>query len=235
MIHHITAITERVKENYEFYTKKLKMTFVKKTVNFDDPTTYHLYYGDERGTPGSLITFFYYKGKGTRGMGLAEGIIMEVPQEIYDEVGPVIKDPDGLTLKLKPGRTYKTIGVITTAKKEFLEKWNIASENEYKEYNNKGIMGAGMIHHVAHQTPNVNTQRKIKKELREAGINTSDIIERNYFKSIYFQEDNGCLQEIATNGPGFFIDEEKLASKLVLPYWYERYRKEIEKRLPKLE
>ena len=234
MLHHITAITEKIKENYEFYTKTLGMTFVKKTVNFDDPTTYHLYYGDKDGNPGSLITFFYYEGKGQRGQGYAEGIIMEVPTEIYAKLGPIVEDPDGLTLKLKPGKDYKTIGVITTANKDFLEKWGFDSENEYKEYEHEGQMGAGIIHHVAHQTPNVDTQRELKKKLNQEGIRTSDIIERTYFKSIYFQEENSCLQEVATNGPGFFIDEEELGSKLVLPPWYEKYRKEIEARLPEL-
>lgn len=234
MLHHITAITEKVKENYEFYTKTLGMTFVKKTVNFDDPTTYHLYYGDSKASPGSLITFFYYEGKGTRGQGFAEGIIMEVPLEIYEKLGEEIQDPDGLTLKLRPGQDYKTVGVITTASKDFLEKHRIESENEYVTYSHQGRMGAGIIHHVAHQTENVETQREYRKKLQEQGIRSSEIIERNYFKSIYFQEENGCLQEVATNGPGFYIDEEKLGSKLVLPYWYERYRKEIEARLPKL-
>ena len=234
MLHHITAITEKIKENYEFYTKILGMSFVKKTVNFDDPTTYHLYYGDSKATPGSLITFFYYEGKGKRGQGFAEGIIMEVPTEVYAKLGPEIQDPDGLTLKLKPGKDYKTIGVITTASKEFLEENEINSENEYVQYEERGQMGAGLIHHVAHTTPNLNTQKETREKLIKKGIMVSPIQERLYFKSIYFQEDNGCLQEIATEGPGFYVDEEKLGSKLVLPYWYERYRKEIEKVLPEL-
>lgn len=234
MIHHITAITENIKENFKFYTKTLGMSFVKKTVNFDDPSTYHLYYGDKEATPGSLITFFYYECKGKKGKGFAEGIILQVPKKIYDKLGPVIKDPDGLTLKLKPGNNYKALGIITTANKEFLKKFEIDSENEYIEYNNYGRMGAGLIHHVAHSTENDETQKKIRKKILNEGIRSSEIINRKYFKSIYFQEPNGCLQELATYGPGFFVDEDKLGSKLVLPTWYEPYRKEIETRLPKL-
>lgn len=234
MLHHITAITEKIKENYEFYTKTLGMTFVKKTVNFDDPTTYHLYYGDSKATPGSLITFFYYRGKGKKGRGFAEGLIMEVPEELYVKLGSEIQDPDGLTLKLKPGKDYKILGVITTASKKFLEENKINSENEYVHYEEKGCMGAGLIHHVAHLTPNLKTQVETRKKLIKKGIMVSPIQERLYFKSIYFQEDNGCLQEIATAGPGFFVDEEKLGTRLVLPYWYERYRKEIEEALPEL-
>ena len=234
MLHHITAITEKIKENYDFYTGKLGMSFVKKTVNFDDPTTYHLYYGDSKASPGSLITFFYYPGKGRRGKGFAEGIIMEVPKKIYDKLGDLVHDPDGLTLKLRPGKNYKTVGVITPASKEFLGKWMISSDNEYVNHEKPGFMGAGLIHHVAHITEDDISQLKSREELVNSEINVSPVMERFYFKSIYFHEENGCLQEIATFGPGFFIDEEKLGSKLVLPPWYEKQREEIEKRLPDL-
>ena len=234
MLHHITAITENVKENFNFYTKILGMSFVKKTVNFDDPSTYHLYYGDSRASPGSLITFFYYKGKGTRGQGFAEGIILEVPKKVYDKLGSVVHDPDGLTLKLRPGKDYKTVGVITPASKSFLERWGISSDNEYVKYDSRGRMGAGLIHHVAHSTPDAISQKDFQKKLVDEGINVSPVMERIYFKSIYFSEDNGCLQEVATKGPGMFVDEEVLASSLVLPPWYERYRKDIEEVLPDL-
>ena len=234
MIHHITAITEKIKENYDFYTKTLGMSFVKKTVNFDDPTTYHLYYGDEKASPGSLITFFYYEGKGRRGMGFAEGIILEVPKNIYEKLGDLVHDPDGLTIKLRPGNTYKTLGVITPASKEFLKKYDIDSENEYVNHEKRGFMGAGLLHHVAHITEDENTQLEDKNRLEDDGVMVSPVAERFYFKSIYFQEENGCLQEIATKGPGFFVDEKVLGSKLVLPPWYEKYREEIEMRLPKL-
>jgi glyoxalase family protein len=232
MIHHITAITENIKENFNFYTKILGMSFVKKTINFDDPSTYHLYYGDKKATPGSLITFFYYEGKGKKGKGFAEGIILQVPKKIYDKLGSTIKDPDGLTLKLKPGKNFKALGIITTASKEFLKKLNINSNNEYIEYKDNGRMGAGLIHHVAYSTENDKTQIEFRKKLLNKGISSSEIINRKYFKSIYFHEPNGCLQELATYGPGFFVDEDKLGSKLVLPKWYKPYRKEIEKRLP---
>ena len=234
MLHHITAITEDVKKNYDFYVNTLGMYFVKKTVNFDDPSTYHLYYGDSKGSPGSLITFFYYPGKGKRGRGFAEGIILEVPQEIYDKLGSVIHDPDGLTLKLKPGKDYKTLGVITPASKEFLEKYDLGSNNEYINRDAFGFMGAGLIHHVAHSIENEELQKEFREKLLKENINTSPIIDRIYFKSVYFQEENGCLQEVATEGPGFFVDEDVLGSKLVLPPWYEDKREEIERGLPDL-
>jgi glyoxalase family protein len=234
MLHHITAITERVKENYDFYVNKLGMTFVKKTVNFDDPTTYHLYYGDSQGSPGSLITFFYYEGKGERGKGFAEGIILEVPEKIYDALGAVVHDPDGLILKLRRGEDYKLLGVITSASKDFLEKFDIDSDNEYVVYDSPGFMGAGLIHHVAHQAKDDVAQLEFKKFLEDSGVDHSEVIDRIYFKSLYFKDENGCLQELATNGPGFFIDEKVLGSKLRLPPWYEPYRKEIEGRLPDL-
>lgn len=234
MIHHITAITENIKDNFNFYTNILSMSFVKKTVNFDDPSTYHLYYGDEKATPGSLITFFYYEGKGERGKGVAEGIIMEVPKKIYDKLGPVVNDPDGLILKLKPGRTYKTLGVITTADQNFLKKYGIDSQNEYKDYKEYGRMGAGLIHHVAHSIDDAEKQIDFRNKLLKDGISISPVMERFYFKSIYFKEKNGCLQEIATYGPGFFVDEKVLGSKLVLPPWYEKFRTEIENNLVKL-
>ena len=234
MLHHITAITEKIKENYDFYTNVLGMAFVKKTVNFDDPSTYHLYYGDENATPGTLITFFYYEGKGKKGNGFAEGIILQVPQKIYDKLGDVVYDPDGLTLKLRPGDNYKLLGVITTADENFLNKYNINSENEYIKYDERGIMGAGLIHHVAHSTDDETSQLLFRKNLLKNNIHVSNVMERFYFKSIYFQERNGCLQELATYGPGFFVDEKKLGSKLVLPPWYEPHRDKIEKELPAL-
>lgn len=234
MLHHITAITEDVKKNFDFYTKTLGMSFVKKTVNFDDPTTYHLYYGDSKASPGSLITFFYYKGKGSRGLGFAEGIILEVPRSVYDKLGAVIHDPDGLTLKLRPGADYKTVGVITPASKSFLERWGISSDNEYVTYDSRGSMGAGLIHHVAHITEDDSSQKELRSKLISSGINVSSVMERIYFRSIYFPDDSGCLQEVATRGPGMFVDEDVLASSLVLPPWYERYRKEIEGVLPDL-
>lgn len=234
MLHHITAITEKVRENYEFYVNVLGMSFVKKTVNFDDPTTYHLYYGNKTGSPGSLITFFYYKGKGRRGLGFAEGIILEVPKKIYDKLGPVVHDPDGLTIKLRSGVDYKTLGVITPASRKFLEEFNISSDNEYVNHEVRGVMGAGIIHHVAHNTTDETSQKEFQKKLISRNVNVSPVTERIYFKSIYFQEENGCLQELATEGPGFFVDEEVLGSKLVLPPWYEDHRDEIERRLPDL-
>ena len=237
MIHHVSIITSKLHDNVNFYVNVLGMTFVKKTVNFDDPFTYHLYYGNSSADEGSIVTFFVHPNsqKGKKGKGVAHGMVLEVPYEIHKKLGDKINDPDGLLIKLKPGKDYKILGVITTASKEFHDKFSLDSESEFLQGNDYGVMGAGIIHHTAFSVQNVNEQKKFREKIIQH--NPSPIIDRFYFKSIYFQEPNGCLIEVATNGPGFFIDEvdkTKLGKKLMLPPQYEEYRNEIETRLPEL-
>ena len=247
MIHHVSIITGLLEENVNFYTKRLGMTFVKKTVNFDDPFTYHLYYGNKNADPCSIVTFFVHPGtsKGKKGKGVAHGLILNVPLEKYNELGDKIYDPEGLLIKLIPTdiekNYYKILGVITTASKEFHEKFSLNSESEFVELDSFGEMGAGIIHHTAFATENEDTQIKLRESLTNY-THPSPVIDRFYFKSIYFQEPNGCLIEIATMGPGFDIDEDKydengdvvFSRELKLPPQYKNYRDKIESRLPKL-
>ena len=236
MIHHVSIITAKLEENVDFYTKTLGMKFVKKTVNFDDPFTYHLYYGNENAEPGSIVTFFVHpnSSKGKKGKGVAHGMILMVPQKIYDKLGDEVIDPDGLVIKLNPGNTHKILGVLTTASKEFHEKFNLNSDSVFLDESDYGEVGAGILHHTAFSIDNDEEQKKFRSVIQRIS-NVSPVIDRFYFKSIYFQEPNGCLIEVATYGPGFFIDEDdkqKTGSALRLPPQYEQYRSEIEARLP---
>ena len=238
MIHHVSIITAKLKENVDFYTNTLGMKFVKKTVNFDNPFTYHLYYGNQNSDPGSIVTFFGHPGSenGKKGKGVAHGLILQVPDDIYKKIGDKITDPDGLLIKLKPGNTHKILGVITTASKDFLDKYNLTSESEFVEGDEYGVVGAGVLHHTAFSTKDEESQIKFRESVKKVS-NVSPVIDRFYFKSIYFQEPNGCLIEVATDGPGFMIDEDKpedMGTNLRLPPEYQDHREEIEARLPKI-
>lgn len=238
MIHHISIITAKTKENVDFYTKTLGMKFVKKTVNFDDPFTYHIYYGNEDSEPGSIVTFFIHPGSelGKKGKGIAHGFILQVPQEIYNKLGDKITDPDGLLIKLKPGDKHFILGVLTTASKDFHEEFNLDSESEFIESNEIGEMGAGVLHHTAFFTKDESSQLELREKLSKR-VNVTPVIDRFYFKSVYMQEPNGCIIEIATEGPGFFVDEDnpgEMGKELRLPPQFRDHREEIEKRLPPL-
>lgn len=239
MIHHVTAISKSYEENKRFYTQVLGMKYVKENVNQDDVGTYHLYYGDPKASPGSLMTFFIYPDaqKGEVGFGAASGIKLEVPKAKFEELkrslGEEFEDPDGLKIKIFPGEDYKIIGVMTPGSKKFLEDFDLEADNDFVTFDKPAVMGFGSIHHVAYSAKDDEAQLKQREKLYRTSFNVSPVIDRYYFKSIYFHEPNGCLLEIATDGPGFFIDEKELGSKLCLPPRLEPKRKEIERMLRK--
>jgi glyoxalase family protein len=301
-IHHITAIAGDAKRNFDFYTKILGLRFVKRTVNFDDPHTYHFYFGDEQGTPGTILTFFPWGDKvrkGSRGAGMATEIGYSVPEGsldfwmdrfeknnvIYNK--PAVKfgqkyltflDPDGLKLELvetqatddrKPFETeeikadiatkgfFNTTLTLNSIKATALILTDvfgyklIAQESNRYRYATdaigtanvidlvelptepRGIGAGGTIHHIAFRVKNDEVQMEFHKKITELGLAITPRIDRNYFHSLYFREPGGVLFEIATDNPGFTIDEplEELGTHLKLPAQYESQRSTIEKHL----
>jgi glyoxalase family protein len=303
-IHHVTALARDPAANVDFYTRVLGLRMVKKTVNFDDPTTYHLYYGDELGRPGTIMTFFPWPGAapGRRGTGQATVTAFRVPEgslgywigrlhsfgvehgELSTRFGHEVlslRDYDGLQLELVAGGTHSGFvpwpaspvpeanairgfhGVTLTeadadATGRFLTGtmgWELVSEAGPRMLfragpgtegallevvrspgERRGIISAGTVHHVAWRVTGDEAQREWRERLAARGTNVTQIIDRNYFHSIYFHEPGGVLFEIATDPPGFTVDEspETLGHDLRLPPWYEPQRARIEEALPPL-
>jgi len=304
-IHHITAIAGNAQRNYDFYTKVLGLRFVKKTVNFDDPGTYHFYFGDEAGSPGTILTFFPWEGitKGRQGSGMASDIAYSVPEnslgfwkERFEKFNVKVtgsgtrlgeeflsfEDPDGLPLTLivpskddlrKPWQTNEvkddvatrgfhsitlsirsvpgTARILTDIFDYTLEK----QEGNRHRYVTHAVDGAsrvdilevpdtpravnagGTIHHVAFRVKDEDTLMKYRQKVVAYGLNITPKIDRNYFFSLYFREPGGILFELATDNPGFTVDEplNALGTHLKLPVQYESNRSEIEKILPVLK
>ncbi|MFN3405667.1 MAG: ring-cleaving dioxygenase [Cytophagaceae bacterium] len=304
-IHHITAIAGSARTNLEFYTKVLGLKLVKKTVNFDDPGTYHFYFGNEVGTPGTILTFFPWEGiiQGKRGTGLVTEIGYSVPEGSFDfwinrferfnvtynkpaekfgEQYLTFLDPDGLKLELiipkstdnRKGyvskevnkeiaiKGFHNISVTLSSIKETaailtdIFGYKLAEENVNRfrfrtdaidtanivdlvevPGERKGLNGGGTVHHVAFRVKDEETQMQLREKILQAGFNITHKIDRNYFYSLYFREPGGVLFEIATDNPGFAVDESvnELGKSLRLPAQYEKKRKEIEESLPKLD
>jgi glyoxalase family protein len=303
-IHHVTAIAGDAQRNMDFYTGILGMRLVKRTVNFDDPGTYHLYYGDELGSPGTILTFFPWPNasRGREGAGQVNGVALAVPQaslgfwlarlvthgvehgEIETRFGErlvSLRDPDGMRIEIVgsrdatdiPGWDYgpvpsehavrgvhavtiwterpaETIALVEGP----LGMRRVASEDSVTRYSAEngstgalldvrdvkgfwtGTLGPGTVHHVAWRVPDDDAEQHMRDAVRDAGVSTTDIIDRKYFHSVYFREPGGTLFEIATDEPGFAVDEPvaALGHALVLPDWLEPERERIEKALPSL-
>ena len=326
-IHHITAIAGNPQKNIDFYTSFLGLRLVKLTVNFDDPQTYHFYYGDNIGRPGTILTFFPWQTmpKGFRGTGQVittsflipensiqywvnrlknQKISYTGPTKRFDNDEQVITlcDPDGLEIELvahKDAETrkdhvwrrgpipeeYATRGFYSaTISLEGYERTaDLLTENmgfsktknegnrfrfEIKDkekiidyfygnkqkreldllnspstvdlvclpYTQRGSMGVGTVHHIAWRTPTDESQLDMRKKIVDTGLDATPVIDRRYFHSVYFREPGGILFEIATDLPGFMVDQkqEELGQKLLLPEWLEPGRKYLEQVLPKI-
>ena len=304
-IHHVTAIAGNALRNFAFYTRDLGLRFVKKTVNFDDPATYHFYYGDETGHPGTILTFFPWEGAapGRGGVGqtqqtafrvparslgywthrfIAKGIAHEALEKRFGEAVLPFTDPDGMSLALvgvpgienEPGwsngdvpaehairgfhgvtllldKAAKTAAILTDVF-GFEEAAREGSVIRFKAngpanggvvdiYEAKGFLpgrqGTGSVHHIAFRAENDAEQGKMAEMLVDQhGLHPTEQKDRNYFRSIYFREPGGILFEIATDIPGFAVDEPvaSLGRDLKLPSFLEVHRKEIEAALPSL-
>lgn len=282
--HHVTAITGRPQENLDFYVGLLGLRLVKRTINFDDPSSYHLYYGDDAGSPGTLLTFFVWPGapRGRIGPPQISEIALSVPVGALDEWAETLreggvlshrdgdalrfKDPEGLPLALHESASADSIasggirGVTLTLSDasgtgqvltDLLGFSPAADEGDLGRYqgaggeiairtvgaNLRGRLGGGVVHHVAFRCPDPATQLDWRERLLAAGLAVSPVMERVYFQSIYFREPGGVLFEIATDGPGFAIDEspDALGAELKLPPWLEPRRAEITAALPDLD
>lgn len=305
-IHHVTAIAGDPLKNFDFYTRDLGLRFVKKTVNFDDPSTYHFYYGDKIGSPGSILTFFPWAGApaGRRGVGethqtafrvplsslgywtqrlIKKGMAHEGLEKRFGEPVLPFTDPDGMALALvgvagaenEPGWSNgdipsehairgfqgvtllldsvdKTAAILTDVfgYREVAREGSVirfaaagdANDTVVDIYEAKGFLrggqGRGSVHHVAFRAADDAQQAAMAEKLiRTHGQHPTEQKDRNYFRSIYFREPGGVLFEIATDIPGFAVDEpvETLGQDLKLPKFLEPHRKEIENILPALE
>ena len=326
-LHHITAITSDASSAVNFYTRILGLKLVKKTVNFDDPSAYHLYFGDEKGSPGTLITFFDWGravGYGQVGAGVTHHFAFTtrdhesldlwkswLEQNDVSVLGPLdrgsfeslyFRDPDGLILEIATpgnGRDYsdasrselslhfdsqtKTVkarvprirGISVAMKLQGLHHVTAITHgsSQTREFfadilnmelikdNQRGSsgtdqqvfgleggrpgsmlsfiespvapsgnVGVGTVHHVAFAVEDEDVQLNWRERLLARGVRVTPVLDRKYFKSIYFREPNGILLELATVPPGFGVDEsmEALGQSLTLPDWLEPRRRAIE-------
>lgn len=250
--HHVTAFAGDAQTNLNFYTQTLGLRLVKRTVNYDDPATYHFYYGDEFGSPGSLLTFFPWPTApaGREGSGQAIGIRYAVPRRV-----PETHDPAGLRLDAVPGPTPRIESVTLRVadagpSARFLTEMLGFKECGANRFELAGSLielleapgmeraklSSGMIHHIALRVADEAAQNEWRAKLKGSGVRVTRVIDRQYFRSIYFREPGGVLFEIATDGPGFLIDEaaDALGTELKLPPWLEPIREGVMRRLPAL-
>jgi glyoxalase family protein len=286
-IHHVTCITADAPRNVDFYTRVLGLRMVKKTVNQDDPTVYHLFYADEAGTPGSDITFFEYPGvrRGRAGAGMVHTVDWRVASTASldfwesrladestvarDDAGLTFEDPEGLRQRLVVSSVddaplvaehpdvpaehalqgFDAVRAFATdpeASRGLLEEtlgfapaggadWEVRGPTRGGLYTydeppaERGLGGAGTVHHVAWASQ-IEEQDAWQSRVAAAGANPSPVIDRFWFRSIYFREPSGVLFELATLGPGFSVDEdpEHLGEALILPPAFEHLRAQVE-------
>jgi glyoxalase family protein len=304
-LHHITAIAGDAKRNFNFYSKILGLRFIKKTVNFDDPGTYHFYFGDETGSAGTILTFFPWgEGiqQGRKGYGMATeigysvpkgsldfwqkrfeqyNVIYNKPAEKFGEKYLTFLDPDGLKLELIESKTgdnrkawetdeiktdmaTKGFHNITLTLNDIKPTAAILTEifgyklidQDVKRYRyatdavenaaivdlveltdeKRGHVANGSVHHVAFRVENDEILMHFREKIEAYGLSITPQIDRQYFHSLYFREPGGVLFEIATDNPGFTVDEslEELGQNLKLPRQYESQRSSIENHLVKI-
>jgi glyoxalase family protein len=310
-IHHVSAICSDPQRNVDFYTGLLGLRLVKRTVNYDDPGSYHLYYGDAAGTPGTLLTFFAWMlppmvtGRARPGTGQITTTSFRIDTEsvdfwtdrlaaaAVDFDGPVdrlgedviaLRDPDGVSIELVArdhvapraaawhdgpvpvqhairdlaGVTLCLAGYEQTAQllEEMLGARLLAREGARFRFSagaghgaggatidllcqpegEPGRMGIGAVHHVAWRAPSADAQQAWRRVLAGAGLDVTPVLNRHYFESVYFREPGGVYFEVATDLPGFTVDEaaDELGMRLQLPPWLEARRERIEAKLPAL-
>ena len=295
-IHHVTAISGPPQANVDFFSGRLGQRVVKKTVNVDDPGTYHLYYGDAAGAPGTILTFFPFAdaGPGRAGPGMASSYSYAVPKGAFDGWmerlaedavdfdGPVerfgarvitLRDPDGAPVELvetdRAGEGLDGFHGVTLWERDIaptarlltgifgyeeaghetvggVERLRLTAPGDARgtvvdlmrsDAPSIGRQGAGTIHHVAFRAEDDAGQLEWREALATAGHAVTPVIDRQYFNAIYFREPGGVLFEIATDPPGFAVDEDAahLGEALKLPPQYERIRDRIEAVLPPLK
>jgi glyoxalase family protein len=303
-LHHITAIAGPAQENLDFYAGVLGMRLVKRSINQDDPGTYHLFYADAEGHRGTDLTFFPWAhlAPNRMGHGLAVEVALEVPEDALPWWGARLQkygmspggiesrfgdkvlsltDPHGLRLALTasgspPRRSFapwegspinpahqirglygaqlweRAAAPTTTFLTDVLGFHRIGSENGWTRFGfpdapgvldiretpdeRRGAWGVGSVHHLAWAVADEEEQLAIRAQVEHGGSRATPVIDRFWFKSVYFKEPGGVLFELATEGPGFAVDEDPahLGETLVLPPWFEAARAEIQRALPPL-
>jgi glyoxalase family protein len=237
-LHHVTCVCSDAQRTLDFYRDRLGFTLVKKTVNFDDPHSYHLYFGDETGSPGTLITFFEWPraDPGRLGRGTLESIGLETP---LVEAESEVEDPDGLRLRLSHGAAPRLRDVTVIGNPDlyaglFAEDAPLQFAEPLEE---AALIGAGTTHHIAWRTKDDAEQQAWVERLAELGLRPTPVQDRKYFRSVYFRMPDGILIEIATDEPGFLVDEpsESLGQGLSLPPWLEPERETLERELTPIE
>jgi len=306
-LHHVTAISGPAQENLDFYAGVLGMRLVKKSVNQDDPGTYHLFYADAAGHPGTDLTFFPWErmAPARRGHGLAHEVSLAVPlgslefwaarlarygvttgelEERFGERTLPLVDPHGMRLALaecapSPARRFEAwsaspvepehqvrglhgarawerelaatqrlladaMGFRLLGEAHGWRRWGVAEGGSGQWIDlaetpaePRGAWGTGAIHHLAWRVDDDEHQGVVRARVESAGSRPTPVIDRFWFRSVYFKEPGGVLFELATDGPGFAVDEApaRLGETLVLPPWLEPHRAEIEGVLPALE
>ena len=297
-LHHVTAIASDPQRNLDFYTGLLGLRFVKRTVNFDDPGTYHFYFGDDTGKPGTVLTFFPWPGarRGRQGAGEVAATAFSIPVDSisfwaarlrakdvtfsedlrFGAKSLAFHDPDGMKLELieqaeaHPGAAPRYVDVpapqaiqgfygVTLLLNRLEKSADLLAHMGMKQVTRagdrtrfapegnalgrfvdvvidaaapRGLQGAGSVHHIAFRTPDDASQAEWRK-LLSAKVEVTPVQDRTYFHSIYFREPGGVLYEMATDAPGFLIDEpiESLGETLCIPEWYESTRAAIEARV----
>lgn len=291
-IHHITCITADAPGNVDFYARVLGLRLVKKTVNFDAPEAYHLYFGDERGSPGSLLTWFEFAGAtpGRAGAGMIHTIRLAVAGDPsldfwdarlggagyssdrsdgslrfvdYDGLGLelVVADPGDPPLRARHpevpeehailgvagarayiGSPLEADAALLTETLGFtaadvpgsyrLEGPTRGFNLTYEPNSRRGIQGAGTVHHIAWHSSDED-HVPWQERVRAAGMHVTPVIDRDYFKAIYFRQPQGILFEISTTSPGFAVDEDpdRLGEELRLPSQHEHLRAQLERTL----
>ena len=303
-LHHVTAIASDPQRTLDFYIGVLGLRFVKRTVNFDDPSSYHFYFGDDEGSPGTILTFFAWPGatRGSFGIGetsatafsvssaslkfweerlIHSGIPYEVLDRRFEEQVLSFADPDGMKLEIvahsdaAEGRASRTSDVpaehsirgffgVTLCQGGF-EKTaavlNVMGFRKIAEFNNRfrfmaeggalgnhidllvepdlgyGRLGAGSVHHIAFRVEDDASQLEWRAVIAASSLDVTPVLDRTYFRSIYFREPGGVLFEMATDPPGFTFDEplESLGQNLKLPPWLEKHRATVQASLPPIK
>jgi glyoxalase family protein len=232
-LHHVTAICSDARRTVAFY-RELGLKLVKRTVNLDDPKTYHLYLGGDGGRPGTLLTFLEWKrtGRGRLGRGLVETVGLTIPDRPEFER---LVDPDGLRLDVSPGRdvalthvsVFGDIGIYRDLLEDESPLRFMPAPPE------RPVFGTGVAHHVAWRV-GAEGLEAWRAKLVDRGLHPTKEFDRTYYRSIYVRMPDGLLFELATDGPGFAVDEPPgaLGSKLVLPAALESQRAALEWQLP---
>jgi glyoxalase family protein len=232
-LHHVTCVCSDAQQTLDFY-RDIGFTLVKKTVNFDDPHSYHLYFGDEDGSPGSLLTFFEWPRAepGRLGRGTLESVGIETP---HAQDAAELVDPDGLRLRLFPGERVRLHDVAVIGNPDlYAGLFSTDAPVHFAEpVEEAALIGAGTTHHIAWRAADDGEEEAWHERLTELGLRPTPVQDRKYFRSIYFRMPDGVLIEIATDGPGFMVDEpkESLGQGLSLPPWLEPERATLEREL----